>query len=261
MPENYQYALMLNALREVQAELGQLPAAGAPLFPGLSDVLEALGRIPRNRLLFGIAEDGLPLLLHLRDPRPGPLLVTGDKGSGKTAFLKAMLRAAGLLNPPGSLHFAVLTEYPDEWARFQDAKHMAGIWPAYERSAETLLFDLACRAQARQDPTPVILLFDGLDSVLHASQAAQSNFRYLLAHGPSAYIWPVVSINSSRAMKLPDWLAHFRTRIYGRITHPANGEELTPIPGEPLRGLLPGFQFCIREQSEWLRFWLPAMAD
>lgn len=261
MPENYQYSLMLNALREVQAELGQVPSSGAPLFPALSDALETIGRIPGNALVFGIAADGLPLLLHLRDPRTGPILVTGDRGSGKTAFLKAMLRAASQLNRSGSLHFAVLTEYPNEWGRFQATEHLAGIWPAYEPRADTLLFDLACRAQARQDNTPVILLFDGLDSILHMDETSQNNFRYLLSHGPPAFIWPVVTINSSRAMKLPDWLAHFRTRIYGRITHPASGEELTPVPGAPLKGLFPGFQFCIREKSRWLQFWLPGMAE
>ena len=56
------------------------------------DLLASVGDIPKNSVLFGIARDGLPLLLHLRDPRPGPILVTGDQGSGKTAFLTAMLR-------------------------------------------------------------------------------------------------------------------------------------------------------------------------
>lgn len=261
MPENYQYSLMLNALRDAQAELGQTSTLGTSLFPRLSEMLEAIGRLPSNAILFGIASDGLPLLLHLRDPRPGPVLVVGDRGSGKTAFLKAMLWAASQLNRSGSLHFAVLSEYPDEWARFQATEHLAGIWPAYEQEAETLLFDLACRAQARQDTRPVILLFDGLDSILHMEQATQNNFRYLLSHGPPAYIWPVVTINSSRAMKLPEWLAHFRTRIYGRITHPASHVELAPVPGAPLKNLFPGFQFCIREKSRWLQFWLPGMAE
>lgn len=251
---------MLNALREVQVELGQAPPSGGPLFPVLSDTLETIGRIPGNAILFGIAADGLPLLLHLRDPRPGPLLVTGDRGSGKTAFLKAVLRAASHLNRPGSVHFAVLTDYPDEWNRFEAVEHLAGIWPADERSADRLLFDLACRAQVRQDNPPVILLFDGLESILRMDEASQNNFRYLLSHGPPAFIWPVVTINSSRAMRLPDWLACFQTRIYGRITHPAVGEELTPVPGAPLKGLFPGFQFCIREKSGWLPFWLPGMA-
>jgi len=229
--------------------------------PSLAQVQESLlaavGSIPPNSVLFGIASDGLPLLLHLRDPRPGPILVTGDRGSGKTAFLKAMLRAASQFNRLGSLHFAVLTDYPEEWSRCQAVEHLVGIWPSYERNVETLLFDLACRAQARQDTAPVILLFDGLDTILRMDESSQNNFRYLLSHGPPAYIWPVVTINSSRAMKLPDWLAHFRTRIYGRITHPATGEELTPFPGAQLDKLYPGFQFCIREKSRWLQFWTP----
>lgn len=246
---------MLNALRAVPVKTGQ----AGPLFPVLSDTLETIGRIPNNAILFGIAADGLPLLLHLRDPRPGPLLVTGDRGSGKTAFLKAVLRAASQINRPGSVYFVVLTNYPDEWNNFQAVEHLAGIWPADEQSANRLLFDLACRAQARHDNTPLILLFDGLESILRMDESSQNNFRYLLLHGPPALIWPVVTINSSRAMRLPDWLACFQTRIYARIAHPAAGEELLPVPGAPLKGLFPGFQFCIREKSRWLQFWLPGM--
>ncbi len=261
MAENYQYSLMLNAFREVQTELGQAPLPGMTLFPKLSEALETMVNLPRASILFGIAADGLPLLLHLRNPRPGPILVTGDRGSGKTAFLKALVRAASLLTPAGSVQFAVLTDYPEEWERFTASDHLVGVWPAYDRGANTLLFDLACRAQAREESTPVVLLFDGLDSILHMDDSTQKNFSYLLMHGPPALVWPVVSVNASRAMKLRDWLAFFRTRIYGRITHPGTGEELTPVPGAPIKGLFPGYQFCMREKSNWLQFWLPGMPE
>ncbi len=261
MPENYYSALALNAFREVQAELGQAPLPEMTLFPGLADALETISSLPSYSILFGIAADGLPLLLHLRNPRPGPILVAGDRGSGKTGFLKALVRAASLLTSPGSVQFAALTDYPEEWERFSAPEHLAGVWPAYERDASTLLFDLACRAQAREATTPVVLLFDGLDSVLHMDDSTQNNFSYLLAHGPPALVWPVVTVNASRAMKLPAWLAYFRTRIYGRITHPATGEELVPVPGAPIKGLFPGYQFCLREKSNWLQFWLPGMPE
>lgn len=260
MPEAHEFSLMLNAFRQVQAELGTLPAGTEALFPQLADALRAVGRLPRNALLFGIGADGLPLLLHLRDPRPGPILITGDRYSGKTALLKAMLWAAGRLNPPGSLHFAVLTAAPEEWEQVRAAEHLAGIWPAEEPEADALLYELAWRTHTRQPEAPILLLFDRLETILNMDSATQENLRYLLLNGPAAGVWPIVTINAEKAVSLPDWLAYFRTRIYGRITHPATGEELTPVPGAPLLGLYPGFQFCIREKSRWLAFWLPGMA-
>ena len=69
----------------------------------------------------------------------------------------------------------------------------------------------------------------------------------------------MVSVNAARAAKLPEWLACFRTRIYGRISHPGLAEELTPIPGAGLNTLFPGAQFCMRQKGHWLRFWLPSL--
>lgn len=261
MPDKYQFALALRALREVQAEIGQVPAPGQTLFPGLADTLDAIGNLPVDSLLFGVAGDGLPLLLHLRDPRTGPILITADQGSGKTAFLKMLLLAGARLSRPGSIRFAVLTDFPDDWAGVYAPEHLTGVWPAYDPEAATLLYDLASRAQAGDAQIPVVLLFDGLDSILHMEDACKENLGYLLRHGPQALLWPVVAVNSERAVRLPEWLAFFRTRIYGRIVHPKTTEELTPIPGASLNTLFPGSQFCIREKSHWLKFWLPSMPE
>ena len=104
-----------------------------------------------------------------------------------------------------------------------------------------------------------ILLFDGLDSILNMDPLGQENLRYLLAYGPQTCIWPMVSLNVACAAQLPEWLALFRTRVYGRIVNPALADELTPIPGAGLNTLFTGAQFCMRQKSHWLRFWLPSL--
>lgn len=259
MPENYQLALALRAFQEVQAELGELPPPGMELFPGLAGMLERLGTIPPHALLCGIDTEGLPLVLHLRNPRPGPVLVAGERGSGKTAFLKALVRSTTLLHAPGKIRFIVLTEFPDEWETLHTSPAIAAIHPSHAETVTELLFKLACRAQYRDLAAPLVLLFDGLDSVLHMEPTAQHNLEYLLAHGPQALIWPIVAVNAERAMTIPQWLAFFRTRIYGRISHPMISTELTPLPGAELNTLFPGYQFCIREKSRWVHFFLPGM--
>jgi hypothetical protein len=259
MPINYQLTLALKALREIQQENSQDPTPGRTLFPGLADVLEQIGSIPPDALLFGIASDGLPLLLNLRDASPGPLLVLADQGSGKTLFLQVLARTVGHLLSPDRVRYAVLTDFPDEWDGFESEAHCLGVYPAYESDAIALLYDLACQAETGGSDVATLLLFDGLDSALHIDPLGQENLRYLLAYGPRACIWPMVSINAGRAAKLPDWLAFFRTRVYGRISHPGLAEELTPIPGAGLNTLFPSAQFCLRQKSHWLRFWLPSL--
>jgi hypothetical protein len=262
MPRNYQFTLALQALREVQAELGQDPVPGQTLFPGLPDVLDELDPLPPDALLFGIAADGLPLMLNMRDARTGPLLVLADRGSGKTAFLQFLAHAANRLLSNNSVRYSVLTDFPDEWRDFESAPQCLGVIPAYEESASPLLYELACQAEAAgTKPTgpAILLLFDGLDSALHMDMAGQENLHYLLECGPQAGLWPIVSANSARAAKMPEWLSHFRTRIYGRISHPDVAAELTPLPGAGLNTLFPGAQFCLRQKSHWLRFWLPSL--
>lgn len=271
MSSKYQLTLALKALREIQSETGQHPGAEQPLFPTLADVLEGLEATPPDALLFGVASDGLPLLLNLRDPRSGPLLVLADRGSGKTTFLQFLAHATSRLLPSEKVRYTVLTNFPDEWRDFESVPHCMGVIPAQDDSPAELLYKLACQAEAAQT-TPkslfTMLLFDGLDSALQLDPSSQENLRYLLEYGPQAGIWPVASVNAVRAVtpapntgagELPEWLPLFRTRIFGRIARPGLAAELTPLPGAGLDTLFPGAQFCLRQKSHWLRFWLPSL--
>ena len=259
MPDNSQSALALRAFREVQIEMGQDPAPGQTLFPALDETLDRLVSMPADALMLGIASDGLPLLLHLRDPRPGPILLTGDRGCGKTDFLKVFLQAAQRFCRVSEASFAVLTETPSDFDHIGESEHLLGVWPAYEMISADLLSELASRAQHPDIQHPIVLLIDGLESVLQMEPEAQDNLAYILSCGPQKLVWPVVTINSGLALKLPQWLAYFRTRIYGRIANPGTIESLTPVPGAPLNRLFPGSQFCLRQKSKWLKFWMPSL--
>jgi len=260
MPDKYQAALALRAYREVQIEMGLDPLPGKTFFPELSETLDGLIDMPADALLFGVAGDGLPLLLHLRDPRPGPVLVTGERGCGKTDFLKLLLIATQRLSAPSETRFVVLTAYPADFDNVCAPERLLGVWPTYEANSVDLLYQLACQVQNPDESQPLVLLFDGLDAILQMGPAARDDLAYILSNGPRALVWPVVTVNSELGLRLPDWLAYFRTRIYGRISNPHTAEALTPIPGAALNSLFPGSQFCLRQHSKWLKFWLPNLS-
>jgi hypothetical protein len=261
MSINYQFTLALKALREVQTELGHKTTEKQEqtLFPGLNDVLDEIGILPSDQLPLGIASDGLPLLLNLRDPAPGPLLILADQGSGKTHFLQVLTRAAIRLLSAEKTHYAVLTEFPDEWQDFQSAPHSLGISSIYDDSTSELLYKLACQAETGKTNYSTLVLFDGFHAVPYLEAAEQENLLYLLQYGPQAGIWPVVSMNAPHALKMPEWLSYFHSRIFGRIAHAEIASELTPLPGAGLDTLFPGAQFCLRQKAHWLRFWLPGL--
>ncbi len=248
-----QIAIALKALQEVQQETAGLvdetPQAGA-------DPLDAFLSIPETGLVLGLANDGQPILLDWSNPAPGPILVTGDRGSGKTAFLQGLLQVASLTHSPKRIQFMVVTDFPAEWSKRRFSHQLAQVYPAYEIATADVIFQLASWVGVGGDDRAVFLLWDGLDAILHLLPDAQEALRFLLLRGPAAGLWPVVTASARQVVGQPGWLELFRTRIYGRIADPLLETELTPLPGANLNTLTSGGQFCMRANSRWLRFWL-----
>src|SRR3990172_8414791 len=114
------FSLMLEAMAELQPEIKAAQAKPVPAAPSLADSLSELGPLPREALLLGLASDGLPVLLNLHDPHPGPLLIAADPGAGKTALLQLVAQAAAQMHAPGDVQFGAVTNYPDQWGYLAD---------------------------------------------------------------------------------------------------------------------------------------------
>ena len=260
MSDNDMSALALQVFKEIQIEMGQVPVQNKSIFPSRQKIWEGLAEMPADALLLGIAGDGLPLLLRLRDPRPGAILLASDRHTGKTDFLKMLIRAAECFNLGQDADFVTMTEYPSHFDDLDQTGRLLGVWPAYQDVSVDLLVEISNRIQYQDFDRPLVLMLDGFESILKMEQAVQDCLVNILTNGPRALVWPIVSMDSSMALKLPDWLSFFQTRIYGRIASPTAVEALTPLPGAPLQNLKPGSQFCLRQKSRWLKFWLPNLA-
>ena len=254
------YSLMMEVLAELKPEIDAARSVKpVPALPPLTEVLTEFGPMPPEALFLGVASDGLPVLLNLHDPIPGPLLITGDAGTGKTGLLQIISRAAGKMHQPQELQFGVLTNHPDEWSAFEDIPNNVGIFPFYHRSAEDFILSLASWAhENKTSRQSVLLLLDDLEAASNLNFDARQNLRWLLLRGPARRVWPIITLTPHRMENIGPWLEAFHTRIFGTIQNPQHINQLDAESAE-LDSLNGGSQFTLREGDHWLRFWIPSI--
>ena len=264
MPTNRQFSIALQALTELKANPSDKTPVGIP--PALRDVLAEIGPIPPEALFLGIASDHLPVLLNLYDPHPGPMLVAGDSGAGKTAFLQTIAQSVIQTHSAQDVQFGVITNYPDEWETIEATPHRLGIFSVGAPSTQEFMKSLAAWAHSNKNTHQcVLLLVDDLESVASLDPETVQHFRWLLLRGPARRVWPIVTLNAPRYGQVISWLQNFRTRLFGRVANPGVAEALGGDNASALAQLEMRIQFCMREKDprsnaadNWLRFWLPS---
>ena len=262
MTEINRYALMMEAMAELKPELETEKARQVkptPSRPSLNEVLADYGPMPHEALFLGVASDGLPVLLNLHDPVPGPILVTADPGSGKTALLQTVALAAGKMHQADDVQFGVLTNHPDEWNGTENIPNNVGVFPLYHQSAEDFILSLASWAHGNKtSQQSVLLLLDDLEAASNLDFDARQNLRWLLLRGPARRVWPIITLNPNRMENIMPWLDAFRTRVYGTIQNQKHIHQLDAVSAE-LESLNSGSHFTLQEGDHWLRFWLPSI--
>jgi len=258
MNMNRQFSLALEALSELKAEDSAPRPMPVPAAPNLDSVLVEIGPLPREALFLGVASDGLPVLLNLHDPIPGPLLIVGDAGAGKTAFLQNVARFAIRTRNPRDLQFGVITNHVDEWEIIPETPHRIGVFPAQQSGAQDLLLSLAAWAHtSRKTGQSVLLLIDDLEAVANLDFDALQNLRWLLLRGPARRVWPILTLNAERYGHVLSWIPNFRTRIFARVANERVAAALGADPASAVGRLEARIQFSLRENENWLQFWLP----
>jgi hypothetical protein len=259
MPTNRQFSIALQALTDLKTETLTSPSKPMPVAPALSEVLAEIGPLPLEALFLGVASDNLPVLLNLYDPHPGPMLIAGDAGSGKTAFLQTIAQSVIQTHSSNDIQFGIVTNYPDEWETMEATPHRVGVFPVGGKSTQEFMQSLTSWAHSNKNTHQcVLLLVDDLESVASLSLESVQNFRWLLLRGPARRIWPIVTLRAPRYGQVLSWLPNFRTRVFGRVANERVAGALGGNDASGLSQLEARIQFSMREKDNWLRFWLPS---
>lgn len=200
--------------------------------------------IASTHLTFGWDQNGQPVSLDPYNPAYGPLLVAGEAGCGKTALLRSLADAAGSLL---DVQFGILTPFPEQWQRQETLPGCMGVFSVEHASVADYLARLVSLAQVLPRTRQAILLFvDGLDRMLLEPAALQS-FHWLLAHGPTARVLPLVSADTRRIACILPFMKYFQARILGHVNDDHWMRFLSGDAHMDLASLQPGIQF------QWIR--------
>jgi hypothetical protein len=228
-----------------------------PIVPSLEEMLKQIGRLPNDCLFFGYAEDELPVLLNLRNSAPGPILISGDPGTGKTNLLKVIARYASLKYDPCEIQLGVITDHPEEWQGQLDFPHCVGLFSMREKSTVNFIQALEAWINlGKRNTESVLLMIDGLDDFAHLHSGLVEAMNEILLHGPARKIWTIVTSNPRQQKDADRWLKYFHSRIFGYTKYTTNVND-TGLPETTIRSLSRGCEFILKESGRWIKFRIP----
>lgn len=229
----------------------------------LSEIIQGMGVLPSLTAVLGTALDGLPLLLELKNPRPGALLITGDPLSGKTALLKSIFTSLVTNGLPSEVQFSLISAKPAQWQKEIIAYRpfIRGHASNYELQAVELIYDLCNLVESRQSGElpggAQLLLFDGLETLPYMDQAVVENFLWLLEYGPKQSVWPIATLNRAAALAHERLRCAFHTHLIGAIHNLEDGWRIAASNRLNTTQLQDGHEFAVRMGGGWLKFTLP----
>jgi DNA segregation ATPase FtsK/SpoIIIE-like protein len=266
-------------LKAPAVRLAPDPATGVPtlevprpdptpvrLLPLARSVVEV---VPPCTATIGVDTAGTPLLIRLDAPEVGAVLVSGAKGTGKSALLRAIALSLALHNGPDSLRLLFFDlrhagrggAKHGTWAGMHDLPHLLTA-PIRDGHEAHLRLNWAARLVQRRvdlaaDGEPIeganlVILLDGLDAALAGSEGREiaAALAQITRHGREVGVHVVAATRVAQGLTRLGWGA----RIVGRQLDATEAQAAAGMAGTGAEGLLGGGDFLVVLGGEVTRF-------
>ncbi len=199
------------------------------------------GPFPYPTIMWGMGDDGYPVILELNDPSAGAFFcISFDEN--RHALMVALLLSLAYLNTPDVVTALVVTNTPERWAWARDMgiPNLGGIiYPDMRRLGRMVI-------NAYHDNRYLVIFSDG-------DQATAKLPLSLLRYGPANGIWPLAFCGPSTGLRLSTRSQPMRWTLIAGAT------SLNILPADlPLTGLQPG-QWCTRVHGRVVQFAVPLL--
>ncbi len=270
---------MATRLKVAAVRLAPDPADGQPMLevprPDPTPVrLLLLARsvvevVPPCTATLGSDTAGIPLLLRLDGPEVGAVLISGDKGAGKSALLRSIALSLGLHNGPDTLRLLLIDlsgaarwgRKGDTWSGLADLPHL--LCPPLHDPQEThLRLQWVARLIARREEMAaegepigganLVVLLDGVDAALnsaHGREFAAALARIIL-RGREVGVQLVATTRVAAGLGRLGW----GVRVAGRCVDATEAQAATGVPGTGAEALLGEGDFLVVLGGEVSRF-------
>lgn len=230
----------------------------------LPELVEEINPLPPYSIVIGGCEDGMHFYMTLDDPRPGSILIIGDRGSGKQRLVESVLASALLLNPPRHLRYALISSNLNSFKRYiREPQCYAAVEPGENACALIReLTDVFAQRWAMQGSTsPILLLIEDFTKLCAGlDERCVEDLMWLIQHGPQTYIWPIVTLHAEDfPLTDENIFEHFGTYLLGRMDTQETAQAFTGANETFAVDLMAGAQFSVLFDDQWMKFWVPTL--
>ncbi len=235
--------------------------------PDFQGLIQDIGPLPPYSIIIGGCDDRSHLFMDLTDPAPGSILIAGDDRSGRDRLLTSILFSAAILNSPRRVRYAMIAPDLAGLEFLTEKPHCYKADTTDTEEAISLVFELAeiadFRRSNQQAGSAIILAVDDLACLLSSMDDDMvEQFRWLVNVGPQVQIWTIATINAKDVPNIdPGFLNQFGTRLIGSVSTAEVVEILCGSDEHKPDEVIPGAQFSVLFNEDWVRFWIPAVEE